>query len=187
MTTISDWRPPIVEMVAVKQDLAAWDPKEVFPHHLPEVAATPETIEAAEGALGISLDDEHRSFLTYADGWKSFYQDVTLMGAAELVESPTREAALEVFRYGPELLEDVLRRSPEQLLAIAASKTQGDVFAMPVDDGQVGQRVFWLAEGELIDTFDSFGQYFVSMIDYTKRQIVQMQNLARQAGRTDDT
>jgi len=185
VTTISDWRPPIVEMVTVKQGLAAWDPKGIFPHHLPEVAATPENIDAAEAALGISLDAEHRAFLTYADGWQAFYQDVTLMGAAQLVRSPARDAALEAFTYAPEVLEEDLHRRPDRLLPIAASTTQADVFCMPVDDGRAGSRVFWLAEGELIDTFDSFGQYFVSMIDYTKEQIADMQDLARKAGLTD--
>src|SRR5690625_7318597 len=106
-------------MVTVKQGLAAWDPKGIFPHHLPEVAATPENIDAAEAALGISLDAEHRALLTYADGWQALYQDVALLGAAQVVRSPARDAALEAFTYAPAELEAHLHRRPDQRLPTA--------------------------------------------------------------------
>ncbi len=82
------------------------------------------------------------------------------------------------------MLEE-LGRSAEELLPIAASLEQADVFVMLIEEGAVGPRVLWLAEGELIDTFDSFGQFFVSMIEYTKRRIDKMQEEARAAGITD--
>ncbi|MBO0981433.1 SMI1/KNR4 family protein [Microbacterium sp. SD291] len=181
---IEDWRPPIVEMVMVKQNLAAWDPKGIFPNHLPEVAATEESIHVAEQALGVRFDREHRGFLSFADGWKCFHQSITLLGTTELVAGPLRDAALEAFEYAPELLEE-LGRSTESLLPIAASLEQADVFVMLIDDGSVGPKVLWLAEGELIDTFDSFGQYFISMIEYTNRRITKMQEEAKKAGLVD--
>ncbi|WP_206477142.1 SMI1/KNR4 family protein [Microbacterium sp. KRD172] len=184
MIVIEDWRPPIVEMVMTKQNLAAWDPKGLFPNHLPEVAATEESIREAELALGVTFDKEHRGFLGFADGWKCFHQEVTLLGSRELVAGELREAALESFEYAPEMLEE-LGRSAEELLPIAASLEQADVFVMLIEEGAVGPRVLWLAEGELIDTFDSFGQFFVSMIEYTKRRIDKMQEEARAAGITD--
>lgn len=184
MMLIEDWRPPIVEMVMTKQNLAAWDPKGIFPHHLPEVAASEESIRAAERSLGIVFDPEHRGFLGYADGWKCFDQSVTLFGTGELVGGPLRDSALEAFEYAPEPLDD-LGRSAESLLPIAASLEQADVFVMTIDDGVVGREVHWLAEGEVIETFDTFGQYFVSIIEYTKRQISKLQEEARAAGLTD--
>lgn len=184
MIVIEDWRPPIVEMVMAKRDLAEWDPKGIFPNHLPEVAATEEQISDAERALGVALDTEHRGFLSFADGWVCFHQYVTLLGTSGLVAGPLRDAALESFDYAPEALEE-LGRSSEGLLPIAASLEQADVFVMPIDDGVVGRRVHWLAEGEVVDTFESFGQYFVSMIDYTKRRIGKLQEEAKREGLTD--
>ncbi|WP_300266777.1 SMI1/KNR4 family protein [Microbacterium sp.] len=167
-----------------KQNLAAWDPKGIFPHQLPEVAAPEESINAAERSLGITFDSELRGFLGYADGWKCFHQSVTLFGAGELVGGPLRDSSLEAFEYAPEPLED-LGRTTEDLLTIAASLEQADIFVMPIDDGVVGRNVHWLAEGEVIETFDTFGQYFVSMIEYTKRQISKLEEQARAAGITD--
>lgn len=74
MVMIKDWRPLIIEMVATKQTLAEWDPQGLFPHHLPEIAASEESIAATERSLGVTLDDEYRCFLGFADGWKDFYQ-----------------------------------------------------------------------------------------------------------------
>ena len=177
---IKDWRPPIVEMVTAKQTLASWDPRELFPNHPPELAAAEESIRDAEQNLGVKFDEEHRGFLGFTVGWKCFYQSVTLFGSDDLVSGPLRDAALEAFEYAPELLED-MAWAPESLLPIAASSVQGDVFVMLIDNGMVGRQVLWLAEGELIDTFDTFGQYFVSMIDYTKRRITKIQQTAAES------
>lgn len=177
MIVIEDWRPPIVEMVLAKQDLAAVDPDGIFPQHFPEVAATDGAVRTAEAALDVVFDAEHRGFLGSADGWKCFHQHVTLMGTAELVAGPLRESALAAFDAMPELLDD-LGCSPDSLLPIAASLEQADIFVMRIDDGVVGPAVLWLAEGELIDTFDSFGQFFVSMIDYAKRRTAKMRDAA---------
>lgn len=175
MMVIEDWRPPIVEMVMVKRDLAVLDPKGIFPNHLPEVAATEQEIRDAEQALGVAFDREHRGLLGFANGWKCFDQSVTLLSTSELVGGALRDSALEAFEYAPEPLEE-LGRTPEALLPIAASLEQADVFVMPIDGGVVGRQVHWLAEGEVIDTFESFGQYFVSMIEYTKRRIGNLQS-----------
>ena len=177
MIMIEDWRPPIVEMVMVKRDLAAVDLAGVFPNHLPAVAATEDRIRAAERALAISLDGEHRTFLGFADGWRCFHQHVTLLGTGELVAGPLRDAASEAFLHAPEALDD-LGLSSERVLPVAASLEQADVFVMPIEGGIVGPPVHWLAEGEVVDTFESFGEYFVSMIDYTRRRVAKL----REAG-----
>ncbi|MET0811920.1 MAG: hypothetical protein ABWY03_02625 [Microbacterium sp.] len=172
---IEDWRPPIVEMVVAKRDLAEWDPAGIFPNHLPELAATEAAIRGAERSLALALDGEHRGFLGCADGWRGFHQSVTLLSTNELVAGALRDSALEAFAYAPEALE-ALGRPPESLLPVAASLEQADVFAMPIDAGVVGRRVHWLAEGEVVDTFESFGEYFMSMIQYTKRRTGKMRD-----------
>ena len=92
---IEDWRPPIVEMVMVKRDLAGYDPQNAFPNHLPEVAAPPQKIDETEQSLAIVLDPEHRAFLSFADGWKCFHQHATLLSTSGLIAGPLRDAALD--------------------------------------------------------------------------------------------
>lgn len=174
---IEDWRGPIVEMVMAKQALAAWDPRGIFPHRFPGVAAPPEAVDAAEAALGVRLDPEHRALLGHADGWEAFHQHVTLLGTDELTAGRLRDAGLDAVDHADEPLR-LLGCSPELLLPIAASLEQADVFVMPIRDGLVGRRVHWLAEGEVIDSFVSFGQFFVSMIDYTTRRAARLRATA---------
>ena len=186
MIVIEDWRAPIVEMVTAKQNLAAWDPNNLFPNLLPEMAASEESIDRAERVLGSRFDSDHRRFLRVADGWSCFHQEVTLLGTRTLVSGELRDGAVESFEYAPEMLEE-LGRPTEALLPIAASLEQDDVFVMLVGDGAVGPGVIWLAEGELIDTFESFGQFFVSMIEHTKRRTSKLKEEARAVGITDPT
>lgn len=173
MTTIQNWQAPIAEMYLEKQNLAAVDPENIFPFFLPNVAAAEETIAATEEKLGFTLDQDHKSFLRAADGWQCFYQNVTLFGTTDLTEGPLLDSAQEAFDSMPELL-DSLNFTPEQVLPIAASQEQADVFVMIIKDGHVEPTVHWLAEGEVIDTYETFGEYFMSMIAYTKRRIEKM-------------
>ncbi|WP_170206027.1 SMI1/KNR4 family protein [Klugiella xanthotipulae] len=161
--------------MATKQALAAGDPEGIFPYHLPEVAASEEAIATAERALHITFDHEYRNFLTFAGGWKGFHQSVSLLTTTELVSGPLRDSACEAFEAMPELLED-LGWSPENLLPIAATLEDVDIFLMKIGGGGVSEsQVYWVAEGELIDTFETFSHFFVSIIDHTKRRIIKMQ------------
>lgn len=161
-------------MVLAKQELAALDSRGIFPHHAPELAGSEEAISAAELELGVIFDAEHRGFLSYADGWRCFDICVMLLGTSELVEGPLREAAFEAFAVAPEPLEK-LGLSAATVLPIAASLEQADVYLMPIIDGQASPAVHWIAEGEVIDSFSTFGQFFASMIAYTRRRTAQLQ------------
>lgn len=174
MINIQDWRAPIAEMYIEKQKLAAVDSAGIFPMFQPALAASETAIEALEKALNIQLNDEHRSFLTYADGWNCFYQNVTLFSTDELASGSLRDAAYQAFEHTPEVLED-LGLSTENLLPIAASLEQADVFVMLVENGVVKPEVLWIAEGEVIDKYQTFGEYFMSMIEYTKRRTAKIQ------------
>ncbi|MCW4457831.1 SMI1/KNR4 family protein [Microbacterium sp. MPKO10] len=163
-------------MHTVKNDIAQWDPQGIFPNFFPEVAASEQAIAQTESALGVVLDSEHRSFLSFADGWRCFHHSVNLMGTAALVSGPDRDAALEAFTYAPEVLEEDLRIPAERLLPIAATPVEADVFVMPITNGRVDPIVHWLAEGELIDTYTSFGEYFASMILYARKLLTDMKS-----------
>lgn len=173
MKTFEDWRPPIVEMVVTKEQLKKVDPEGLFPYFLPEVAATEQEVDVAERALGISLDEDHRTFLKFANGWKCFIQEITLLGAGDLGSGELWESAKSALRVSPETLE-ANAWSIDDLIPIGASLAQADIFLMHVENGAVAPQVIWVAEGERIDTYDSFGQFFVSMIEYTRRRVRKM-------------
>lgn len=165
---ITDWRPLIVEMYSVRQQRERVEPG-LYPLTLPGVAATAQEVAGLEASLGITLDTEHRSFLTFANGWVCFHQMTTILSVEELQHGWLRDFAAEAFEYDETLQERGWNF--EATLPIAVSRDLGDVFLMPIVEGKVGAQVYWHAEGELIDTFDSFQQFFASMILYTKRAI----------------
>lgn len=184
MSRIDDWQTLILEMVRAKQELAAWDPEGVFPHRFPGPATTDEAVAAVEKSLGVYLDAAHAEFLGLADGWEGFHQSVTLYSAAELVGGTLRDAAHQALQGAPEAFAD-LERSPADVLVIASSLAQTDVFLMPIDDGYVGEEVHWLAEGRVVDTFDSFEDFVRRMIEITKRQAVALRDRAEGTGFPD--
>lgn len=79
-----DWPTEIVTGVIVQQRLAELDTAGVWEHHLPEVGRQDE-VAATEQSLGYRLDVRYREFLRYANGWKSFYLNVDLLGTTGLL------------------------------------------------------------------------------------------------------
>lgn len=112
------------------------------------------------------MDPEHRAFLSYANGWPDFHQVTDLLSLEgirdlrkQILDSSSSDSADE------ELSEDVYQVT--DLLPIAASGEDIDIFVMPIIDKQVQSEVIWLAGGE-IDRYSSFVEFFASMIEYAK-------------------
>jgi hypothetical protein len=155
-----NWPAQIVRMVKVKEALAAADKQHLWGRHLPEVGASEEQLEAVERKLGKALDPHYREFLKFANGWRSFYQNVDLFGTAELVGGEKIDYARRLLTATP---DDVLKVPRGQLLPIAATLEDRDLFVL---DSRTGE-VIWLA-GEEIDRYPSFDEYFVAMIAYNQ-------------------
>ena len=151
-------------MVLAKQALAVADPAGVFPHHYPSVAAASSAIEHLEQVMSVTLDAEHRSFLSFADGWRGFFHSVDLLSIAQLGEGEgaVAKALLDDL---PDALFDSIGTPRDSLLPIAASEFDIDIFVMPIAAGTVLPLVTWLA-GEEVDRFTSFASFFESMIQY---------------------
>ncbi|HVF44611.1 MAG TPA: SMI1/KNR4 family protein [Pyrinomonadaceae bacterium] len=165
-----DWRGLIVTMLFVKQELLRLDAGGLWPHHHPEVAAGEARLAAVEARLGHALDAKHRDFLSYADGWRGFYQTVDLFGTAQL-------AGGGLMGYAAELLgavdEGVLKSSGfsrEELLPIAATPADKDLFVMTRPYSASPGVVIWLA-GEEVDRFHDFEDYFRAMLDYNRMEV----------------
>jgi SMI1-KNR4 cell-wall len=165
-----DWKREIVNMAIVKQHLHEVDKMRLWDWHLPEVAATVEQIKDLEGYLGYDIDNQFKSFLVCANGWKSMYHDVDIFGTTNYL----RECPLyKKFGY---LLEVVIESCPgenivsSELLPIAVSNDDIDIFAINNIYSASPGVVTWFA-GYKIDTFPSFEEFFLSMIEYNRKGI----------------
>lgn len=171
MTEDRDWPREIAIGVVVRQRLAEVDKLPLYDYPFPRVAATPQDIATAEDALGRPLDPRYRDFLGFANGWPKFIQDIDLFGTTDLLPGGQIELANESLL----ILDscgafDPLGITREQLLPIAASTTQTDLFLIHLQEPGVVSPVLWMA-GELIESYPSFDEFYLAMLDYQRRQI----------------
>jgi hypothetical protein len=169
----ADWKQRIAVMALVKQKLAEVDTEGLWEHRLPRVAASQERLREVEAHLGEALDPSYRDFLRHADGWPAFYQTVDLFGSDDLLGGERFRHAEEMLGYaeGEQLGARGLRR---ELLPIAASPADLDLFVMTRRSSPHPGTVIWLAGSE-IDRYPSFDGYFLAMIDYNRTEVRSLQ------------
>jgi len=172
---MADWKKRIVELVFVKQKLAELDVEGLWQHRLPGIAATEAKLRGVETHLSEPLNPAYREFLLHADGWQAFYQSVDLFGSRDLMGSDRFRHAMEMLSYveNDVLVAGELQR--DELLPIAASSVDLDLFVMTKRSAAQSGLVVWLAGSE-IDRFPNFGEYFLAMIDYNRLEIQHLRN-----------
>lgn len=170
MTEPVNWQARIAELVIVKQTIDELDTSRLWEHRLPGVAATQAQLEAVETALGEPLDAGYRNFLEHAGGWRAFWQTVDLFGPDDLLGSERFVHACEMLGFVEDgvLGDGGLRRS--DLLPIAASPVEPDLFVMTRRSSPPPGRVVWLAGAE-IDRWSSFDEFFLAMVDYNRLEL----------------
>jgi hypothetical protein len=169
----ADWKQRIAVMALVKQKLAEVDTEGLWEYRLPRVAASQERLAQVEAHLGEALDPSYRDFLRHADGWPAFYQTVDLFGSDDLLGGDRLRHAEEMLGY----LEDeqlAADRAGQDLLPIAASPVDLDLFVMTRRSSSRPGMVIWLAGSE-IDRFPSFDAYFLAMVDYNRAEVANLQ------------
>ncbi|MFC0236621.1 SMI1/KNR4 family protein [Fictibacillus phosphorivorans] len=166
-----NWKDRIVDLILVKQELMRQDIERIWPYHFPEVGATEKSLQDLEEELGYKLDFTYRSFLQHANGWKGFYQTVDLFGTEEL-KDPTKN------EYAERLLtvidDQVLKESGvirSELLPIAATEYDKDLFVLCLPNSAKPGEILWFA-GEEIDRFEDFSEFFLSMIEYNREEVL---------------
>lgn len=169
-----NWPQEIVKLVYVKQALAEVDTRKLWPHHLPSVAATAEQIDAVEKALGMELDAKYAHFLRHADGWRGFFQTVDLFGTGDLLGSEKMLAAKEMLGAVDDGVLSATKNRREDLLPIAATTLDRDLFVLTLPSSAAPGEVLWLA-GELIDKFPNFDEFFLAMVDYNRAEVTRFQ------------
>ncbi|MDQ6798295.1 MAG: SMI1/KNR4 family protein [Actinomycetota bacterium] len=175
--TSTNWKQVIVDLVLLKQKLAEVDTEGLWEYHLPAVAATEAELAVVEAHIGESLDPSHRAFLLHADGWPAVHQTVDLFGSADLRGGPRFVHATKMLGYiDDEVLEaGDLRRA--DLLPIAASPVDLNVFVITRRSAATPGVVVWFAGAE-IDRFPTFDEYMLATLDYNRLEIQALQGSA---------
>lgn len=170
-----EWRDRIVAMIYVKQEIMKLDVEQIWPHHLPEMAASEEALKKTEENLGFKINQDYREFLKMANGWKGFLQTVHLFGTQDLLGSQIMQYAQSLLGY---VEDDVIKSTGflrEELLPIAATKYDKDLFVMTLPNSQKPGTIIWLA-GEEIDRYANFTEYFLAMIEYNRLLVKDMKD-----------
>ncbi len=172
--TAVNWKERIVELVLVKQTIDELDTRGLWEYHLPGVAATPGQLAAVETTLGEPLDPGLRSFLEHAGGWPALWQTVDLFGPGDLLGSNRFRRATEMLGSVEDgvLTDGGLRRA--DLLPIAASPVDADLFVMTRQSSPSPGCVVWLAGAE-VDRWPTFEAFFLAMIDYNRLELQHLQ------------
>lgn len=165
-----DWRTEIVRMVQIKSAIQDADHDGLWEYHLPRVAATEDELRVVEAQLGVRLDAQYREFLSFANGWPSFFQSVDLFGTDDLAGGPRMEIANEMLNAMEPSVFEQAGVTRIAVVPIAVTTVDLDVFVMRVLDQHLASPVIWLA-GDEIDRFASFDQYFVAMLAYNEREL----------------
>ncbi len=178
MIDSTTWPQRIVDLLLIKQNIAELDRDGLWEYRFPAVGATNARLESVEARLKESLDPSYRAFLAHADGWPAFHQTVDLFGSEDLLGGPRFTQAAATLRYVEDdvLREGRLRRA--DLLPIAASPVDRDLFVLTKRASKQPGVVVWLAGSE-IDRFSTFDEFFLAMVQYNRLELRYFADRAR--------
>jgi hypothetical protein len=170
-----DWHSEIAKGVLVHQRLRELDTRGIWKYPLPAAPATGAEIAAAEQKLGYRLDERYRQFLQHANGWRSFFQDVDIFGTEDLTGGEVMDAAMaQLAAIDPGTFKDNVGVEMAAMLPVGASTRQPDMFLLGLPRSSVPGAVIWFA-GYLIERFPSFDEFYLTMLDYNRRQITKFE------------
>jgi hypothetical protein len=170
-----DWKTEIVKGVLIQQRIEELDRGRLWERHLPEVAASEAAIAQVEGWLGFTIDAQYREFLRFANGWRAFYQRVDLFGTENLLGAPPMDAAArQLEAIDPVDLLAITGMAHGDLLPIAASSVQRDIFLLGQPLSPSPGAVIWFSGGE-VQRFPTFDEYFLSMLDYNRQEVAYLE------------
>ncbi|MEK4425935.1 SMI1/KNR4 family protein [Solibacillus sp. FSL K6-1523] len=170
------WIEIIATMILVKQEIQKYDKEELWDYYLPEGAASEDDIIRTESLLGFFIDSNYKEFLKHADGWKGFYQSVDLFGTNELYNSSEMNYANTILDAIEESVLESSGLMRDQLLPIAATSIDRDLFVITKSTSSNQGIVIWFA-GDEIDRFESFTEFFLAMVDYNREELKYFKSL----------
>lgn len=167
-----DWKREIAIAHLVKQKVAEADVEAIWLHPFPEVAANESDVVNLESELGHSLDRNLREFLLHANGWKSFFHSIDVFGTYDFLSGERHQRAAALMST-LENLRELCGFEQSELIPFAVSRDDIDIFAISTPLSSDPGKVLWFAGG-VVDQFSDFNEWFLSMIDYNRRQYEQL-------------
>ena len=158
-----NWKVEIARLVLIKQEIAQLDVLKAYPWHLPNIAASEDEIFAAEKRLQTQFPKDYKDFLRHANGWKGVLIASDLY-RVEDANDQIREEIRDVFDQ---------RGISGGKVVIGAAADDLDVFLFS------GNKVIWVAS-DVVEEFENFEQFFLSMIAYNERVL---RNIKERANR----
>jgi hypothetical protein len=180
-----DWKRELTIAHLVKQNIAEVDVDGLWENTLPEIAASEDQLLDLEARLGYRLDAQHRAFLLHANGWQAFTQYIDVFGTPDFMGGPRAARAAELIE-SLEPLEPLCGLRKSDILPIAVSSISIDVMVMARPYKTIPSKVLWLA-GDVIDTFPSFDEWFLSMVDYNRDEYQRLEQEGRSPYRVGRT
>ena len=167
---INDFRDAIALLWKIKEETMQVDKKNVWQYCLPNIAATEIQFSKAERHLNHIIDPRFKAFLACANGWQSFYQSVDLFGTESLVGGSQNQCGDFLLSHLDESLLKKSGFSRQELLPIAATKLDRDLFVITRPSSSVPGTVIWFA-GEEVDRFSDFDEFFLAMLEYNRTEL----------------
>ncbi|MFI8528252.1 SMI1/KNR4 family protein [Promicromonospora sukumoe] len=161
------WQNLVSRFAEQNTRIAQADVNSIWEYAGPEPGASESELLEAENSLGFEIPSEYREFLAVSNGWRGFYQDVSLLGVDLIVSSEELTRAWELVDSAGEGSGGLLQISRKAFLPVAVSKSDIDVFL--IDTGERSD-VRWIA-GQEIERFNSFADFFAGMLAYNGKAL----------------
>lgn len=163
----------LVKIVEIKSKIHDYDNNKIWNYTFPRVAATESQIISFEEKMKIQLPKMYRDFLLVANGWNSFFQYNDLLGIDfDIITEYYNLVNDEFFNLEEANIEGF---NKTDLLPIAVNKFDKDIFFIDKSKTENNGMVIWFA-GEMIEIWDNFKEFVISMISYNQRLLDQIEN-----------
>ena len=145
------------------------DWKGLWDYAIPHLHATEDAVASTEAQLGFRLPESYRGFLLASNGWPYFFQNMSILSTSDLLSGELHKAS----QTQLELEECVEAMAADGVITtdhfpVAASLVQTDVALMGKPGTPAEGTVSWVRNGEVIERYDDFLDYYLSMMELNK-------------------
>ena len=145
------------------------DWKGLWDYAIPHLHATEDAVASTEAQLGFRLPESYRGFLLASNGWPYFFQNMSILSTSDLLSGELHKAS----QTQLELEECVEAMAADGVIAtdhfpVAASLESIDVALMGKPGTPAAGTVSWVRNGEVIERYDDFLDYYLSMMELNK-------------------
>lgn len=141
---------------------------------MPNPKASEKTVARAKTRLGFRLPESYRGFLLAADGWSCFFQDMMIFSTSDPLGGELHKAG----QIQLELEECVKVTAAGGVIAadhftVVASRESIEITLMEKPGTPAEGTVSWV-RGEVMQRYDDFLDYYLSMMELNKLDIVDL-------------